>query len=191
MKKLLFPFVLSLVFISCHNNTGTKSEKKDSTATNFYPIGNFIRSQLQYLDSVPLAIIRYSTANQISDTSVIEKAVFGSLATALITPDISAPALKAAYVETSFIDATLGTISLTYTANSDETPIKRADVLLNQENGAVKTIYIEKNLSRQDSVIVQKILWTANRNCQITTLTQKANQPERIVVDRYVWDDRE
>jgi hypothetical protein len=106
-----------------------------------------------------------------------------------MTPDISSPELKSQYEEHSFIDATLGTITLTYTATNDTLPVRKADILLDQENTGVRTIYIEKNIPGADSSVIKKMLWIANRNCQITTLVQKKGQPENIILERYVWDD--
>lgn len=193
MKKLLFPLltILSLILYNCNNSPGSTGEADESTQgdTSFYPIGSFILSQLNGLDSLPLAVIKYTTANQTTDTSIVEKTDFKAVASAFTTPDIGSPELKSWYVENTFIDATLGTISLTYTSTRSNTEIKRADILLNQETREVKTIYIEKSIEGKDSTVVQKMLWTANRNCQITTIVQKPNQSEAVVSDRYVWDN--
>ena len=92
--------------------------------------------------------------------------------------------------EHSFIDATLGTITLTYTAKNDKVQIRKTDILLNQENTGVRTIYVEKIIPGSDSSVIKKMLWIANLNCQITTLIQKEGQPEAVILERYVWDDR-
>ena len=194
MKKQLFVFLifLPLAFYNCRNNTTASSgTKKDDAFKTFYPVGSFINSQLIYIDSMPLAVLKYTTINHVTDTSIVDKKDFKDIAAIFMTPDISSPELKPQYEETSFIDATLGTITLTYTARNEKAVIRKTDILLNQENTRVKTIYIEKNLPGTDSTITRKMLWTANRNCQITTLVQKKEQPEAIILERYVWDDRD
>ena len=191
MKKQLFIFALLSTFLlyNCRNNT-TSSGQKDNADGEFYPIGSFIRSQLMYIDSMPLAVIKYTTLDNITDTTLMEKNDFKATAADFMTPDIGSPGLKPQYNETSFVDATLGTITLTYTAMHMDTGIKKADILLDQENTSVKNIYIEKILTGADSSVTKKMLWTANRNCQITTLVRKKGQPEKIILERYVWDDR-
>lgn len=193
MKKQLFIFLIFLPFVlyNCsNNNTSSDQPKEDTAGKAFYPVGNYIRSQLAYIDSMPLAVIKYTTIHNVTDTSIIEKKDFKQIAAAFVTPDISSPEFKSQYEEHSFIDATLGTMTLTYTAKNDKVPVRKADILLDQEDTEVKTIYIEKSIPGTDSSIIKKILWIANRNCQITTLVQKEGQPEDIILERYVWDDR-
>lgn len=144
-----------------------------------------------YIDSMPLAVLKYTTVNHVTDTSIVEKKDFKAIAATFMTPDIGSPELKPQYEETSFIDATLGTMTLTYIAKNEKTAIRKADILLKQENTGVKNIYIEKIIPGTDSTITKKMLWTANRNCQITTLVQKKDQPEAITLERYVWDDKD
>lgn len=144
-----------------------------------------------YIDSMPLAVLKYTTINHVTDTSVVEKKDFKAIAATFITPDIGSPELKPQYDETSFIDATLGTMTLTYIAKNETAVIRKADILLKQENTGVKNIYIEKMIPGTDSTITKKMLWTANRNCQVTTLVQKKDQSEVVILERYVWDDRD
>ena len=193
MKKQLFIFFILLPFAlyNCTNNdTSSDHSKEDTAGKAFYPVGNYIRSQLAYIDSMPLAVIKYTTIHNVTDTSIIEKKDFKHIAAAFITPDISSPEFKSQYEEHSFIDATLGTITLTYTAKNDKVQIRKTDILLNQENTGVRTIYVEKIIPGSDSSVIKKMLWIANLNCQITTLIQKEGQPEAVILERYVWDDR-
>ena len=192
MKKRLFIFFTFLPFAlyNCTNNNASSDQSKEDTAGKaFYPVGNYIHSQLDYIDSMPLAVIKYTTIDNVTDTSIIEKQDFKDIAAAFMTPDINSPEFKSQYEEHSFIDATLGTITLAYTAKNDRVPLRKADILLNQENTGVKTIYIEKNIPGTDSSVIKKMLWIANRNCQITTLVQKEGQPEDIILEKYVWDN--
>lgn len=193
MKKQLFIFLILFPFTlhNCtNNNTSSDQSQKDTAGNAFYPVGNYIRSQLTYIDSMPLAVIKYTTIHNVTDTSIIDKKDFKHVAAAFMTPDISSPEYKSQYEEHSFIDATLGTITLAYTAKNDKVPVRKADILLDQEDTEVKTIYIEKNIPGTDSSVIKKMLWIANLNCQITTLVQKAGQPEAIILERYVWDKR-
>lgn len=194
----LYPLLCFLCIIgmleSCKNKTGTHAAGEGGTEATankaYYPIAGYIHSQVLYLDSVPLAIMKYTTSNNKVDTSITEKKDFAIIAEALANPDISAPSIKDQYEETSFIDATLGTISLTYAVKNDTASIRKADVLLKQENTEVSTIYIEKKTTMADSVVLKKALWTASRNLQVTTIVQYKNAPEKVIQEKYVWDDR-
>ena len=193
MKIYALVWLLCIIAISesCKNSSGEKSNPQSDTTTKvYYPIASYIHSQVLYLDSVPLAIMKYTNSNNKADTSITEKKDFATIAEAIVNPDISSPGLKNQYEEVSFIDATLGTISLTYSAKNDTASIRKADVLLKQDNSEVSTIYIEKKITAADSVILKKALWTAGRNLLITTIVQYKNAPEKVVQEKYVWDDR-
>jgi hypothetical protein len=190
---LLFILWTGIILSGCKPGAApVAGSEQDTPAANkeYYPIAGYIQSQLRWLDSVPLAVIKYTTVNNHTDTSILEKKDFNAIAGALFSPDISVLPLKEQYDEVSFIDASLATISLTYAARNDTALVRKADVLLNQSNSAVSTIYVEKISRVADSTLTQKILWTANKSCLVTTITHKTGTPERITEERYVWDDR-
>lgn len=188
----MIAFIIITSFIFCRCQSKKPDSGKDNSPTeDFFPIGSYIKSQLRNLDTLPLAVIKYTTTAGITDTAVIEKNEFRTLAEGFITPDISSPELHNRYTETSFIDATLGTMTLTYKAGDQDLAVRRADVLLNREKGDVQSVYIEKEIENSDSTRIDKILWTTDRNCQVSELHYYKNRQERVVVTRYVWDDRE
>lgn len=189
-RLILIIIVVSLAFHGCQSD-GAGSGRDNNLTEDFFPIGNFIESQLRNLDTLPLAVIKYRTISGITDTTVVEKGEFRKLSEGFMAPDIASPELHNRYTETSFIDATLGTLTLTYTARDQDLLIRRADVLLNEEKGDVQSVYIEKAIEDKDSTVIEKILWTRDRNCQVSELHRYNNRPEQVVVTRYVWDDRE
>jgi hypothetical protein len=190
---LLFILWTGIILSGCKPGAApVAGSEQDTSAANkeYYPVTGYIQSQLRWLDSVPLAVIKYTTVNHHTDTSILEKKDFNAIAEALFSPDISVLPLKEQYDEVSFIDASLGTISLTYAARNDTALVRKADVLLNQSNSAVSTIYVEKISRIADRTLTQKILWTANKSCLVTTITQKTGTPEKVTEERYAWDDR-
>ncbi|MGN6435410.1 MAG: hypothetical protein ACTHMM_02715 [Agriterribacter sp.] len=191
-----FSFVTAFLLIAlygCNNSSESSSDNgEDNSTKQYYPIASYIESQLKYLDSVPLAIMHYTTINNVTDTTIAEKKDFrNSVGAAFIQSDISGTEQKKKYDETSFIDATLGVITLTYTPrkNENDLPVSKIDVLLSQENSAVKTIYIEKVLRGGDSTVLKKMLWKANKSCQVTSIIEKNSQPARTIQERFVWDE--
>ena len=195
MKLFALFLILGMgtILSGCKSNPASNAaSQQDTSASNkeYYPISGYIKNQLKWLDSVPLAIIKYTTRDHHTDTSIVEKTDFNTIAEDLSLPDISSSILKKQYDEVSFIDASIGTISLTYSATNDTALIRKADVLLDQNSTAVRTIYLEKISRISDSTCTRKILWTANKNCLVTTIIQKPGSPESILEEKYVWDDR-
>lgn len=179
-------FILFFVLAGC------KNQGESTTPKQFYPLQGFVEGQLNYLDSVPLAIIHYTTVNNHTDTAIAEKKQFRDyIGQEFIQSDISAEERKKNYTETSFIDATIGAITLTYTPekSAPDLAVKKIDILLKHENSAVSTVYIEKVVTGGDSTVLKKMLWTAYKNCQVTSIIQKSNEPDKIVQERFVWDN--
>ncbi|MBN8785938.1 MAG: hypothetical protein J0I84_02480 [Terrimonas sp.] len=193
MKRYLLIVLSICTILACNNKNAASSagqQNEDTTQKEFYPISGFIQAQIKKLDALPLAVIKYTTINNKTDTSIIEKNDFAAVAGYFTTPDITAPGIKNQFEETSFIDASISTISLTYLAKNDTIALRKADVLLNQDNSRVTTIYIEKKSAVANESKTQKMLWTADRNMQVTTIEQAAGSPEKVIVEKYVWDDK-
>jgi hypothetical protein len=51
----------------------------------------------------------------------------------------------------------------------------------------VKSIYIEKRFSEANSTVVQKIVWSAGRQLQLTSIVSITGQAERVIQERYHW----
>ncbi|HEX5024656.1 MAG TPA: hypothetical protein VFV68_05260, partial [Agriterribacter sp.] len=61
-NKILGLFIcLPFTLLSCKNNPPSDQSVKTLSSNEFYPISNYIYSQLKYLDSMPLAVIKYTT----------------------------------------------------------------------------------------------------------------------------------
>lgn len=194
MSNFRFAVVFLFMAVAACNNAGESGNENgsDNCKKQYYPIAGYIESQLKYLDSVPLAIIHYTTIDNVTDTSITGKSDFRkSIGNAFIQSDISSAERKKNYDETSFIDASLGVITLTYTPrkNVNDLPVNKIDVLLNYDNSAIKTIYIEKTLKSGDSTVLKKMLWNANKSCQVTSIIEKDNLPAKTIQERFVWDE--
>lgn len=185
MKLFLILFAATLLSISCGSQKTAGKEKKD-----FYPIAGYFQSQLNHLDSMPLAVIHYRTIDNAVDTFIVDKADFRkAIVSKFIESDISTPDKIQQYEETPLLDASVGTMTLIYTPEQGNTlPVRKLDVLLSATNSDVFTIYIEKVLPAKDSTVIEKMLWTNNKNCQITTLIQQPGAEEKVIHDKYIWD---
>lgn len=184
MNRLLLLLTFSVLLLSCGNSKTDVTEKKD-----YYPIAGYIRTQVAHLDSMPLGILHYRTENNITDSLVIDKPDFNAnIAGAFIESDISSTDKMQGYKETPFLDAGTGTMTLVYEAESQQLPVRKVDVLLSAANSDIHTIYIERITEGADSLVMQKMLWTHDKNCQIITIVNKPGLPEKVTIDQYVWN---
>jgi hypothetical protein len=184
MKSIITPLFLLLI-VSC----APKQEEKafEQADKNFYPIKSFVKTELAELDSLPVAVFKFTTVNSKTDTTIVEKPAFRKIAEELTAPDITVPPLKENYKETVFMDETVNSVTLSYTATDENVEIQKIDVFVHPETEKVKHIYIEKNRNSGDSAILYKMMWTAGKNMQVTSIINVNNKPVVTLQEKYVW----
>lgn len=183
MKPILF--AIAFVAFSCGQNSDSGSTTEGQK--EFYPVMSFIREELALLDSLPVAVSLYRDSEGKADTSILEKLSFRRIAEAVGEPDISRDPLRKGYRETVYMDATMNLVTMSYRPTDESATVRKTDVYIDPATEKVKSIYIEKRLSEGNSTIVQKIVWSAGRQLQMTTLINTTGQPERVIQERYHW----
>ncbi len=179
MRLAIYLFLFFVLSSSC--NDESKNEDVNKT---FFPIEGNIKAELKALDSMPVAILKYTTEGQLSDTALIDKATFRKVAEMLYTPDISSPGLKKFYKESVFMDNTINTVTMSYTTTEQEPVVRKIEVTIQPESENVRSIYVEK----QEGPVVAKMIWTPGKNLQVITITNKAGEAERIKTEKYTWE---
>jgi len=185
MKQFMLYFFCMLILLAC--NSSDPSEKNEDLDKVFFPIAGTILSELNNIDSLPIAIIRYTTAGDKKDTVVFEKKDLRIVADQLIKPDISLPEYKKYYNETVFMDNTTNTVTMSYTTENNEPEIRKIEVTINPDNQKVRSIYVEKQDQQGDTTILRKMIWTTGKNLQVISLINNKNGDEKIRTEKYEW----
>jgi len=171
-------FAGSLLFVSACGNTPpgpSPAPKEDSTATTAYlPVADYLRSEISYVDSTPLAIQKYTTLNNRKDSSFIQQEEFNRLAKEFLLPELATDSFKNNYSESSFMDKTTGYLTFTYSTRNKELPLQRVDVLAapGSNMNKVKSVYLQKHSVEGDTIIVKKMFWQMGHNFLILTSSQ-------------------
>lgn len=174
-----------LVIAACSGDQDKKFEQKDK---NFYPIASFIESELFLVDSLPLAVFKYTIDETGTDTQLVAKPDFRKIAETFMSPDITIEPLKEKYTETVFMDETINTVTFSYSTEDTTAEIRKIDVFINPENDRVKNIYVEKINRGSDSIIIRKMIWTAGKHFQVSTVVSKSGMPDKNLQEKYTWD---
>ncbi len=183
--KILLLAFFAVMLAACSDNEEKKFEQQDKS---FYPIGSFIRSELNLVDSLPIAVFKYTTRDQKTDTQLLAKPEFRKIAESFLTPDITIEPLKKKYKETVFMDATINTVTFSYVTDDASAEIRKIDVFINPETDKVKNIYVEKMTRGGDSSITQKMIWIAGKHFQVSTLVTHKDKAEETLQEKYSWD---
>jgi len=171
---------------ACHENrtdTVPDAERKSL----FLPATTFVATELTDIDSLPAAVLRYRTSPQVNDTGIVPKPVFRKLMEGWFGKAFAEAPLHADYRRKVFLDATLGRVTITCDTEDEDATIRRLDILMDPETEAIRSLYVEKVSDSPDGRIIQKLYWSAGRQCRIS-MTRAGGEPggqsEDII---YAW----
>lgn len=159
------------------------------TQSPYFPVYDFLSNEIEYVDSTPVGIMKYTTIGTVKDSGYIPLEEFHQLVSEFQLPEISDSSLKDKFNETSFVDKSNGNATFFYKPRDTSTIIKRIDVVTarGEVYDEVKSLYLEKNVRSPDGIAVKKLIWKPKRNFQLITV-RPSGKNELVKV---VWDNRE
>jgi hypothetical protein len=131
---------LNLVFFAFYLITSCNTEQPKE----YFPFKSFLTNELNEIDSLPVAILKYKIQNGKTDTSIIEKQQFREIATSLFKLDLQEKKTLQAYKELVLEDTDIDNISIHYTTESKEYPIKQLQLNIKTGTSVVKSFYVER-----------------------------------------------
>ena len=188
-------FVLagSLLFAgACGNHTSPvpSAPKTDSANATFLPVADYLRGEISYVDSTPLAIRQYVTVNNRLDSAFIQAGDFNRLAREFLAPELDPDSFPKNYRENSFMDKTTGYLSFTYSTTNKALSLQRVDVLV--APGAVtdniKSIYLQKTFAAGDTTVTKKMFWETGKSFQVYTSKQFSGRAPLENQLKVVWE---
>jgi hypothetical protein len=198
-RQFLISAVMGLLICSCGDKTHPVEKVTDSTVTarndssktesRYFPVYDFLNNELEYVDSTPVGIMKYTTIGKVKDSGYIKLEEFHNLVAQFHLPELKEPEFSKKFKETSFVDKSNGNATFFYTSRDTGTELKRIDVVTRRGEiyDEVKSLYIEKDIHNADSSMVKKLYWKPKRNFQMITV-KPSGKDELIKV---VWDNRE
>jgi hypothetical protein len=166
-----------VLFASCNNQ-----EEKE-----FFPIKSFLQNELNQIDSLPLAIFKYTNRNNQTDTSIIEKKEFREISMSLLNIDLLEEKTANDYKELVLEDTDIDNIAITYTTDKKQYPIKQIQINIKTGTNLVKNIYIERIDESNGITILRKILWNLKKGVTITSIYYKDKIAREQMTEKYSW----
>ncbi len=185
MRKFMLYLSCMLVLAAC--NSSEPAEKNEDLDKVFFPIAGTILAELKQIDSLPIAVIKYTVVGDRRDTAVFKKEDLRVVADELIKPDISSPDYKKYFKETVFMDNTVNSITMSYTTESEKPEVRKIEVTVDPGNQRVRSIYVEKFEQHADSTLLKKMVWTTGKSLQVISLINRKNEPETVKTEKYNW----
>lgn len=187
MNRLLIIAVsLAALLLLSHCKSKPKEPK------DYIDVSSYLKGQLKYIDTVPFAFLKVLQQDSVyTDSQFITKEQVKAILQPFLVKEIEKKNFEENFKEVSFADATIETLTINYEAIDDETPVTRVDIYVNPEKETISQLYLVRHEEKGDSSIVQQLLWKHNKSLVLITSTAKKNQPEKIITEKVIWDERE
>ncbi len=189
LLSVLLLFVMPFV-VACSNVNQQQPQQNTADTTTFFDVHTFFKNEIQQVQTTPYFIYSiFTNNNQQKDSTVIGNKDFAAIANEFAQIDIRSTNIRSAYVENAFNDLTTKSVTLNYSTNRADLPIKSIDVLLDNEKNTVKRIFVKSIQDNADSSIIKQYSWKAGKSFLITT-TILTKQGTKYTNQRYVnWNE--
>ena len=195
MKNYFLVFVsISFLSIACKNDQQKTTEEEKKEEKNFFPVADYIKGEISYVDSLPLRMMKYVTINGKTDSNFLKLEDFNELAREFLPNELIDSAIfEKEFSENSFLDQTTQSLTFTYATKNDKLALQRVDVVANRTTGfdKVRSIYMEKSIARNDTTIQKKMYWRAKKSFEIVSISRIPNRPQSTDHLKVVWDNSE
>jgi hypothetical protein len=191
MKNFLIIILIgSTILHSCKNEKPSSTTPEQKEIRNYFPVAGFLKGQIHYADSLPSAMLKLATKNNKSDSVYISRSEFDNLAHDFIFPELEQNIFEKEFKESSFVDQTTQSAIFTYSSDNNKLQLQRVDVLATPDElySKVKSIFMQAAINKNDTIIVKKLYWQANKYFQVSTITMLPNQSKIISQVKVVWD---
>jgi len=174
---------------ACGNHKPETQEPAPVKKT-YFSVADYVKGEIKTIDSLPVGIMKKIIRSNKTDSAFIERPEFRTLASVFTDPALEKAALETKYAEHSFMDETTGYYTFTYEPTASDAPYQRIDVLVRpgEVYSRVKSIYLEKSSSQNDTIINERLYWKANNSFRITKEKVYKNQTPVVEQLLVIWD---
>lgn len=182
---LIIPALVTILFIACKEKEEVKQEPLISALS-------IIKGQINKLDTSLFAFIKYDRFDNRSDTAYLKREEVRKFTEPFLSlPDVTDKKNSKKYIEERLIDAQLETLSIISTLKDEENSevVKQIMVIdvADVSNGKVQSIFIDRNIPSNDSIIEQKLFWQIDKYFTINSTIIKENYPDKTHFTKVTW----
>jgi hypothetical protein len=193
-KKLTAWILTGFIINGCKQHTDTSSAGTGAAPQqkkNYFPVSDYVKSEIAYVDSFPLKIMKYATSNGKTDSEQINNIQFHKIAQAFLPPGLDSASFENRFQENSFMDRSTGSLTFTYSTQDSSNGLKRVDVLATPDPGTdkVKSIYMESMGKDGEIAVTEKVYWVSRKQFTIIRIYEPLNKPSYSTELRVTWDN--
>jgi hypothetical protein len=182
IKSRFIIYILCLGFlISC------KESKKENKYDAIDVVG-YIKGQLNLLDSIPYGLLKITEKNNgIGDSVYLTKKEVRQLIDPFINQNIKKDQLEKEYTESSFADATIESVVITYDAKKKDVPIHQITLYIRPDNGTINKVYINGNFESREWEGKKQLLWLNNKGFTIISSPSNDSSGTETITEKLIW----
>lgn len=193
MKSVpVFIFILLLSVTACTSKkpAAKHTQSQPADTAKFYPLRNFFREQIQYVDLRNFPIYQIKTTDGIKDSTSLGKDQFIQLAGIFLQHDLSDPAVKVLYQESVFHDLGTASVTINYTTTQPDAAVKNIDILLDENTNQVKRVFIRCRHTSGDTTLEEQCNWKANKSFQLNRTYSTPGGYQKEELNYINWNDK-
>ena len=192
MKKF---WIYSLaLFIAACNNTNPKTDENSPGETpeplnSHLPVADFILEDIKQVDSFAGGILLKSISNGKKDSAFIPNEAFHKLANEFLLPELDSTIFSNQFSETSLMDETSEMLNFIYTADSNQSNLRKVIVYVSPSLSIDKIIrvYMETETQKGDTTVSHKLTWKM-RQYIIIAENKRSGAYNSVVIRKAIWD---
>ena len=193
MKFILIVITGMCLLTSCKNtnNKTVEVENTDTTSGSFMPVPDFLKEDLRKVDSFSGGIVLKTLRDDKKDSVFISMDDFKERSKAFLLEDLDSATFNREFTETSIMDETTSLLNFIYMAKpGSPTTVRKVVVYIapSLATDKINRIYIEREFSRGDTVVSQKMTWKLR---QYWMLAEEGSVPGKVnymSVQKAIWD---
>jgi hypothetical protein len=160
---------------------------KNSHQTPAIDVVGHIKGDLRILDSIPYGLIKITEKNGGQPDSVyIKKAELWNMVSPFLSEEINQENLSDRYTESSFADATIQSVMITYQAKEKDQPINQVAVYVNPENGRISRIYITGFFDDATWKGKKQLLWAEQKGFTIISTGENDASGTETITEKII-----
>jgi hypothetical protein len=192
--KLVPVFLLLCILISssCKNNkpAAPAAVKKVEDTARFYPLKDFLKEQIQYVDLRSFPIYKVTIKDGKKDSVSLTKDQFIQQAGIFLNWESSFSKTKANYTESVFNDLSTGSITFNYQSTNANTEVQNIDILLDEQTHIVKRVFIRSVYNKGDTAVMEQCNWKADKSFQVNRTFSTRNGYTSTERNYINWNDK-
>lgn len=192
--KFILIIITGMSILTACKNTNNKTLEVDNTDTasgSFMPVPDFLKEDLRKVDSFSGGIVLKTLRDDRKDSVYISIEDLKDRSKAFLLEDLDSATFNREFTETSIMDETTSLLNFIYMAKpGSHTTVRKVVVYIapSLATDKISRIYIEREFSRGDTVVSQKMTWKLRQYWMIAEEGSVPGKVNYLTVQRAIWD---